>query len=165
MEFKAIETQEELEAVLKDRLERERNTVQKKYADYETLKDKAKKYDELAAQDYPKQLEALNTQLKEAQGKAETHEKVVADLTARATTAETALLRAKVANENKIPFELADRLTGTTEAEMKKDAEALSKFIAPPFTAPLAATEPTPAANPIDAALMQLSTALGPAVS
>ena len=37
--------------------------------------------------------------------------------------------RVKVAMENGIPYELAGKLSGETEDEMKKDAEAFSKFL------------------------------------
>lgn len=37
--------------------------------------------------------------------------------------------RVKVAMENGIPYELAGKLSGETEDEIKKDAEAFSKFL------------------------------------
>jgi len=39
-EFKVINTQEELDSVIKDRIERERKSISEKYSDYEELKKK-----------------------------------------------------------------------------------------------------------------------------
>ena len=50
-------------------------------------------------------------------------------------------LKYRIANENGIPLELASKLTGETEEDLKKDAETLSSFIRKP-TLPLKHTEP-----------------------
>ena len=51
-------------------------------------------------------------------------------------------LKYRIANENGIPLELASKLTGETEEELKKDAETLSSFITKKQTLPLRTTEP-----------------------
>jgi DNA repair exonuclease SbcCD nuclease subunit len=51
-------------------------------------------------------------------------------------------LKTRIAMEHKIPFELAGRLSGETEEEIKADAESLSEFIAKKPTLPLGSTEP-----------------------
>ena len=130
-EFKAIQTQEEFDVAIQHRLERERA----KFSDYEALKEKAGRYDELAAKNYEKALADVQDKLDTAQGR-------VTELTGRAERAEASLLRSKIAHEYQIPYELAERLSGATEDEMRKDAEALSRYIAKPATAPLASTEP-----------------------
>lgn len=43
----------------------------------------------------------------------------------------TTNLRMKIAQEKGLPSELADRLNGSTEDEIRKDAEMLAKFAAP----------------------------------
>ncbi len=50
-------------------------------------------------------------------------------------------LKYRIANENGIPLELASKLSGETEEDLKKDAETLSSFIRKP-TLPLKHTEP-----------------------
>ncbi len=50
-------------------------------------------------------------------------------------------LKFRIANENGIPLELASKLSGETEEDLKKDAETLSSFIRKP-TLPLKHTEP-----------------------
>ena len=51
-------------------------------------------------------------------------------------------LKYRIANENGIPLELASKLTGETEEDLKKDAETLSSFITKKQTLPLRTTEP-----------------------
>lgn len=51
-------------------------------------------------------------------------------------------LKYRIANENGIPLELASKLSGETEEDLKKDAETLSSFITRKQTLPLRTTEP-----------------------
>lgn len=51
-------------------------------------------------------------------------------------------LKKRIAHEYKIPFELAGRLTGETEEELKTDAQTLSQLIVQKPNIPLATTEP-----------------------
>lgn len=51
-------------------------------------------------------------------------------------------LKYLIANENGIPLELASKLSGETEEDLKKDAETLSSFITKKQTLPLRTTEP-----------------------
>lgn len=51
-------------------------------------------------------------------------------------------LKTRIAHEYKIPFELAGRLTGETEDELKADAQSLSQLIVQKPVMPLASTEP-----------------------
>lgn len=55
----------------------------------------------------------------------------VADLTSRCQAYETDALKARIAHEVGIPFELAQRLTGTAEADIRKDAAALVQMLRP----------------------------------
>ena len=50
-------------------------------------------------------------------------------------------LKYRIANENGIPLELASKLSGETEEDLKKDAETLSSFITKKQTLPLRSTE------------------------
>ncbi len=51
-------------------------------------------------------------------------------------------LKYRIANESGIPLELASKLSGETEEDLKKDAETLSSFITKKQTLPLRTTEP-----------------------
>lgn len=122
MAFKPIETEDDFNAAIKDRLERERG----KFAGFDDYKDKAEKYDALIAENWQakaekaqKDYEALQTRYKDYDGN-------LAKEKARADEAEHSLLRIKVADRHKLPSTLADRITGQTEEEMDKDAEQLA---------------------------------------
>ena len=113
---KPITTQEELDAIVSGRVDRER----KKYADYEDLKK--------ANDSYKTQISELNAAAeKEKKTKADA-DKQIADLTKKVSGYETAALRTKVALAAGIPYAMADRLHGTTEEEMTNDAENLKRY-------------------------------------
>lgn len=115
-EFKVIETQEALDAIIKERIERAKKSAAeeaaKKFEGY-LSPDEAKKHTD--------QIAALNDKLKESETK-------IADLTAKNSAYEISSVKMKVAHETGLPFELAQRLSGTTEEEIRKDADALAKF-------------------------------------
>lgn len=132
-EFKTIETQEELDSIIKDRLDRNTKKitaeVTKQFEGY-ISPDEQKKL--------TKQIEKLTAQLTEK-------DTAIADLTAKNTAYETASVKAKIAREYGIPAELADRISGTNEDEYKADAENLAKFVAAgrPTAAPMFSAEPS----------------------
>lgn len=138
-EFKPINTQEEFDAAIKDRLERERA----KYADYDDLKKRAGEADKAKTQlsTATAELERLKADANATATKLAEHDKTVAALTERATKAEKSLLRRKVAEEAKLPASIADRLRGETEDDLRKDAKTLAQFVQPTQTAPLATVE------------------------
>lgn len=103
-------TQAQLDAIIADRLSRERA----KYADYETLKEKAGKFD--AAQDAGKsEIEKLTERATAAEAKIAAFE----------TEKKVASIRAAVAKEAGIPAEL---LTGDTEESCKAQAAAIAAY-------------------------------------
>lgn len=116
-EFKAIETQEELDAIIKARLDRNTKTVtdevRKSYEGY-IPPDEVKKLTE--------QVDTLTKQLTEK-------DTAIADLTAKNKNYETASVKARIAHEKGLPFELAERLSGETEQDIAADAEKLAQFV------------------------------------
>ena len=100
-------TQAELDAIVGERLNRERA----KYADYETIKDKATKYDET--------VEASKTELQRATERASALE---AELNSIKKEVEVRDLRAKVASEKGVPIVL---LNGDTEEACIAQADAI----------------------------------------
>ena len=140
-EFKAIETQEQLNAIIKARLDREKE----KYADYDQLAEKIKK------------LETENTNLKQTITDKETSESTTAsksaDLEKDVTTWKQKSLKQQIAMKNGLPFDLADRLQGDSEESLNEDAERLASLVnAKNYTQPLADKEPNIETNSIDAA-------------
>lgn len=105
--FKPITTQADLDALLRDRLNRERN----KYADYKDVKAKAERLDQLE--------EANKSELQKMTDRLNALEKERDDAAART-------LRLEVAADYGIPRDDAELfLTGTDETTLKRQAQRL----------------------------------------
>lgn len=143
-EFKPIETQEALDAIIKDRIERAKKTAAdeavKKYEGWISPEDAKKSTDRITE---------LTDKLKESETK-------IADLTTKNSAYEISSVKMKVAHEVGLPYELADRLTGTTEEDIRKDADALAKFAVHPQATPDYSPETPPGAS-ADAAYRALA--------
>lgn len=101
-EFTPITTQEQLDRIIGNRLEQER----KKYADYEEIKNSVGEKDK---------------RIKELEDKEK-------DLTGKLSKAETDSVKTRIAHETGLPFEVGSRLKGSTEEEIRKDAESLKSL-------------------------------------
>lgn len=125
-EFKAIETQEDFDAAIKARLDRNTKTVtdevKKSYEGYLSPDEAKKLTDQITS--LTAQTEGLRQQLTERDGS-------IADLTAKNKAYETASVKARIAHEKGLPFELAERLSGETEQDIEADAEKLARLITP----------------------------------
>lgn len=99
-----------------DLLARQKGDVQRKFSDYDTLKDKASKLDEMEAASQS-EVEKLTSKLAKAEE--------------RASTAEGRLVRFQVATEKKLPAELVERLQGSTPEELAADADKLLELVKP----------------------------------
>lgn len=139
-EFKAIETQEQLDTIIKARLDREKS----KYADYDSLAEKIKN------------LETENLNLKDTISAKEESESTnlnrIAELEKSVSGWEAKALKQQVAIKYGLPFDLADRLQGDSEESLNEDAERLASLVnVKNYTQPLADTEPATAGG-VDAA-------------
>lgn len=152
-DFKAINTQEEFDAAVKDRLDRQAA----KYADYDALKAAKKELDELKGKKLDEQLAALQAEYDKAKTTLADHDKIVSDLTTRATNAEHKLRQREIAHAAGIPVELADRINGSTDEEMTKDAEMLAKFAKGGSVLPLANPEGSGSKASLEAAYSSLA--------
>ena len=103
-------TQSELDQIIGERLKRERD----KYQDYETLKEKAQKLDQIE--------EDAKSELQKAQERAE---KLQAELSAMKHTEEVRTIRDKVAQTTGVPASL---LTGETEEACNEQATGILSF-------------------------------------
>jgi seryl-tRNA synthetase len=131
---KPITTQEELDSLIGDRLKRERETISKKYGDYDSIKSKSAELETAKAD--------LQKQLAEATEKITNYDKEIADRDAKIKSYESHSVKQRIAHEVGLPFEVADRLSGETEDDIRKDAEVLYKvFGKSKPTAPLGSTE------------------------
>lgn len=122
MEF-PIENQEAFDAAIKERLARERKKAEEQYSDYDDLKAKAAKLDELE--------EANKTELQKAKEEIASLKKAQED---RAKADEAAEIRSKVAKATGIPESL---IFGDDEDSMTKNAEAIVAYAKPPAAPPL----------------------------
>lgn len=128
-EFKAITTQEEFDAAIKDRIARNTKTV---------TDEVTKKFEGwMSPQDSAAKMKELNDKLDALTKQAGEKDKSIADLTSKNLAFELSALKAKVAHEKGIPYELAQRLSGTTEEEIGKDADTLAGFVQKHPAAPL----------------------------
>lgn len=112
-EFKAPASQEEFDRMVGPRLERERA----KFADYDDLKAKASKFDEVE--------EANKTELQKAADRATEAEKERDSLRLATARAEVALSKGLTASQ-------AKRLVGATKEELEADADELLADIGTP---------------------------------
>lgn len=106
-------TQDELNAIVGERISKEKS----KYADYESLKEKAAKFDELE--------EKNKSALEKANEAAASYKKELEELKKTNSIKE---IRAKVSDSMKVPASL---LHGTTEEECKAEAKAILEFANP----------------------------------
>lgn len=128
--FNPINTQEEFDAAIRDRLNRERQ----KYADYETLKE---------------QVGTLTTE-------RDTYKQQVDERDAKIRSYETASVKTRIAQEKGLPASMASRLAGETEEEIMQDAESLAQiFKTAKGTAPMFEGG-TGGSNDVDAAIRQM---------
>lgn len=119
-EFTPITTQEAFNNAIADRLQRERASAVKPYADYDDIK---KELDNLRTANA-----TLTGQLNDANDTIKRHE--------------TDSVKTRIAHEKGLPYEMAARLTGETEEEISADADKLVGVIgtihepAPPLADP-----------------------------
>jgi negative regulator of genetic competence, sporulation and motility len=104
--------QPEVDDIVTKRLERERG----KFADYDTLKEKAAKVDTISSE--------WETKLNEATEKA-------TDLEKQVGAAKLEVDKVKIVHEFKLPEDLAEFVTGDTAEVMRTKAEKLAKGVKP----------------------------------
>lgn len=82
-----------------------------------------------ALKNLEKQFSEVNANLEEANKHTAKFEKQIMDLTGEVNSHKAASLKARIAHETGIPHELAMRLTGEDEDEIRADAQSLSALI------------------------------------
>ena len=142
-----LDTQEAFDAAIKERLDRQKKSVteevRKSFEGWISPEEAKKSADQIAT----------------LTGKLSDSETKIADLTAKNSAYEINSVKMKVARETGLPYELADRLSGSTEDEIRKDAETLSQFASQPQATPSYSSEP-PIGNSTDAAFRALAQSL-----
>ena len=127
--FKPIETQEELDNIIKDRLKRERETTQKRYEGW------------VSPEDHQKAITDANKAFDDYKKAHESDEQTIADLTAKTKKYETASLKSRIAHEVGLSYEWIDRINGEDEKSIREDAESIKKLVG-------SGSAPLPTKNP-----------------
>ena len=131
MAFKTIETQEEFDSMVRDRIDRAKESVKKQFEGYASPEEV-----ENLKKDYEGQLETRKNYLSPEEVKT-----LESKYTSQINALKLDQIRVKVAQKNKLPVELANRLQGTNEEELQKDAETIVSFM-PKDSWPGKQTEP-----------------------
>lgn len=131
-EFKIIETQEEFDKRIAERIKREAEKHQTQINNLSEERDALKI-----------QLGEKDKALEERKTGVESLNKTIEELNGKLNAYEIANLKTSIALKNGIPYDLASRLTGTNEQELTQDAIKLAEFISRPnVVAPLKTSEP-----------------------
>lgn len=134
-EFKPINTQEEFNQAISQRLEQARNAERQKFADYDSIK----------------------TQLEGLQQDVAAKDTTIADLQGQLKTSRSDLVKTRIALEKGLPQELCSRLVGETEEELRADADKLAGLMTKKKTPPpMKEPEGEPPGSSKDAALRSL---------
>ena len=115
--FKAIETQEELDSIVKERLKREREANNKRYEGW------------ISPEDHQRTLSEANQTLEDYKKARENDVKAIEDLTAKNAAYETASLKSRIAHEVGLSLEWTGRISGEDEQSIRADAESLKKLV------------------------------------
>ena len=113
-------TQAELEAILAERLRLERE----KYKDYDAYKK--------AAEEYQKLRESQMSDQEKLQAKLAEYERQLLEKEREAAEARLESLKLRVLDEMGLPKAWAVRIFGTTEEEIRQDAEELKRLLGTP---------------------------------
>ena len=139
-EFKIIETQEQFDAAISERLKRDREAQAKKYEGW------------TSPGDLQKITEDLNKKIKSLEDAAVATEQTIAEKDAeiaKGAQYRTDLEKTRIALAAGLKVEYADRLRGENAEEWKADAEVLAKdFAAAHVAAPLGSNEPINSGEP-----------------
>ena len=115
--FKPIETQEELNAIIKDRLKRERESTEKRFEGW------------VSPEDHAKAIEDANKAFDDYKKVHEGDEQTIKELTAKNKEYETATLKSRIAHEVGLSYEWISRISGEDEQSIRSDAESLKKLV------------------------------------
>ena len=136
MAFEVIDTQEKLDAVIGERIKRERETTAKKYEGYISPDDYKTK-----TADLEKQIGDLNAALKDASDKVAGHEKTIAERDSKIKEYETASVKSRIAHEVGLSYDAIDFIRGDDEDSIRQSAESLKSLVGVKQVPPLANQE------------------------
>lgn len=148
-DFKIIETQEQFDAAIGERIKRERESLTKQYNGYLSPDEVAKKYEgyispeEAAKQKLAseKQIGDLTKELNNANGKIADFTNQIADKDNKIKGYESLSVKTRIAHEKGLSYEAIDFLKGDDEDSIRKSADSLVSLVGRNNVAPLASNE------------------------
>ena len=148
MEFVPIETQEQFDAMVKDRVERAKSAGAKDARkEFETqLKDLEQLKESVTAKET--EIGTLKAKITDLEAEKKTSGESYQSMQKELSQVKLSALKQRIAIDAGIPLEMADRLNGEDEESIKEDAEKVkgfwgAKHVAPSFNNESAPTDPT----------------------
>jgi len=156
-EFKPINSQEELESVLKDRLNRQNEKHSREMAE---LKAKYADFDQLKAQNEESnaKISSLNDELSQTKEKMAGLDTQIAERDAKIKAYELSATKARVASEFGLSLAATQFLQGTDEDALRQSAESLKNLVGATVRTPKISGEPagTGETNRTESAMRQM---------
>ena len=149
-DFKIIETQEQLDSILHERLQRKEAQIRKEYEGFLSAEEVTSKFAELT-----KQAEDLQNALTDANSKISAHTEELKARDNKIAEYERDALKIRICRENGLPFDAVNFLGGTDEKTITESATALKSMLTT-NAMPLAQTEKPIATNNKDVALKEM---------
>lgn len=148
-EFTPIETQEQLDSIIGDRIKEVREKAEKKFEGYLSPEDVTKKYAGYLSEDDVK---------KKYEGYLSPEEVAKKDAEIKGYAANA--VKTRIAHELGLSYESIDFLKGDDEESIRKSAETLKALVGN-RTAPPLASHDEPKGNSVDASLRNMVKSLG----
>lgn len=148
-EFKPIESQEQLDAIIGERIKRAEAKAAEKYSDYDSLKTQIT--------DLTTQVSDLTAKLDASKQTLTDDSTTIEDLKKQIKNYETRAVKTRIAHEVGLPYQLADKLSGDDEKAIKADAENMVKLMTKKAPAPLGNPEPVDTKDPVQASMLAMA--------
>lgn len=152
MEFTPIETQEQFDAMVKDRVERAKKSAAK---EFETqLKDLEQLKESVTAKET--EIGTLKAKITDLEAEKKTSGESYQSMQKELSQVKLSALKQRIAIDAGIPLEMADRLNGEDEKSIKEDAEKVKGFLGAKHVAPSFKTEEVPT-DPTEAGFREMA--------
>lgn len=152
-DFTPIETQEQFDAAIGERLKRERETQEKKYSGYVSPDDFA-----IKSKEYETKIGELNKSITDANEKLAGYDKQIEERDARLKAYETDSVKTRIAHETGLSYDAIKFLQGDNEESIRQSAQSLKSLCGGIQVPPLA--DPEHAADTQAAAYKKLAAGL-----
>lgn len=120
MAFETITTQEQLDAIVQERVARAKDSVRKEFEGWISPEDQEKETSGLN-----QQITDLNGTIKGLNDKIKNHDQEIADRDSKIKAYETSSVKMRVAREKGLPYEAVEFITGEDEDSIGKSADTL----------------------------------------